>query len=88
MAKSQLISVRLEPEVMRRLEEYVGRQRYMTRSFVINHILHAVLSCAEAGTIYNMINTYHPREKGFVTSFEVEKGKIAERLEQLKSEKV
>ena len=88
MAKSQLISVRIEPEVMRSLEEYVGKQRYMTRSFVINRILNAVLNCAEPGTIYNMINTYHPREKGFVTRFEFERGKIAERLEQLKSDKV
>lgn len=88
MEKSHLISVRLEPEVMRRLEKYVGKQRYMTRSFVINRILHAVLSCAEDGTVYNMINTYHPREKGFVTRFEFERGKIAERLEQLQSEKV
>lgn len=88
MAKSQLISVRIEPEVMRRLEEYVGKQRYMTRSFVINRILNAVLNCAEPGTIYNMINTFHPREKGFVTRFEVEKGKIKERLEQSLNEKV
>ena len=73
---------------MRRLEEYVGKQRYMTRSFVINRILNAVLNCAEPGTIYNMINTFHPREKGFVTRFEVEKGKIKERLEQSLNEKV
>lgn len=73
---------------MIRLEEYVRKQRYMTRSFVINRILDAVLSCGEPGTIYNMINTYFPREKGFVTRFEVEKGKIKERLEQSLNEKV
>lgn len=87
MAKSQLISVRIEPEVMKRLEKNVGRQIYMTRSFVINRILDAVLSCAEERTIYEIINTYYPREKGFVIRFEVEKGKIKERLEQSLNEK-
>lgn len=87
MEKSHLISVRIEPEVMKRLEKQVGKQRYITRSFVINRILNAVLSCAEAGTIYHIINTYYPREKGFVIRFEVEKGKIKERLDLSLNEK-
>lgn len=88
MEKSQLISVRIEPEVMKGLEEHVGKQKYMTRSFVINRILNAVLSCAEAETINHIINTFYPREKGFVIRFEVEKGKIKERLDQSLNEKM
>lgn len=87
MEKSHLISIRIEPEVMRELKKYIGKERYMTRSFVINRILNAVLNCAEPGTIYQIINTYFPREKGFVIRFEVEKGKIKERLDLSLNEK-
>lgn len=87
MEKSHLISVRIEPEVMRRLEEQVRKERYLKRSFVINRILNVVLSCADEGTIRKMLITGHAREKGFVIRFEVEKGKIKERLDQSLNEK-
>ena len=81
MLKSQLISVRIEPEVMQRLEERVRKQDGVSRSFVINRILNAVLSCADARTICDILITGYPREKGYVIRFEVEKGKIKERLD-------
>ena len=87
MEKSHLISVRIEPEVMQRLEEHVRKQARVNRSFVINRILNAVLSCADASTIHQMLITGYPREKGFVIRFEVEKGKIKERLDQSLNEK-
>lgn len=88
MEKSHLISVRIEPEVMQRLEEQVRKERYLKRSFVINRILNAVLSCADARTICQILITGYPREKGFVIRFEVEKGKIKERLDQSLNEKM
>lgn len=87
MEKSHLISVRIEPEVMQRLEEQVRKQRYVKRSFVINRILNAVLSCADERTICQILITGYPREKGFVIRFEVEKGKIKERLDLSLNEK-
>ena len=87
MEKSHLISVRIEPEVMQRLEEQVRKERYVKRSFVINRILNAVLSCADERTISQILITGYPREKGFVIRFEVEKGKIKERLDLSLNEK-
>lgn len=87
MEKSHLISVRIEPEVMQRLEEHVRKQAGVNRSFVINRILNAVLSCADERTICQMLITGYPREKGFVIRFEVEKGKIKERLDLSLNEK-
>ena len=87
MVKSQLISVRIEPEVMQRLEERVRKQDGVSRSFVINRILNAVLSCADTRTICDILITGYPREKGFVIRFEVEKGKIKERLDLSLNEK-
>lgn len=87
MEKSHLISVRIEPEVMQRLEEHVRNRKVVNRSFVINRILNAVLSCADARTICQILITGYPREKGFVIRFEVEKGKIKERLELSLNEK-
>lgn len=87
MEKSHLISVRIETEVMQRLEEHVRKQEGVNRSFVINRILNAVLSCADARTICQILITGYPREKGFVIHFEVEKGKIKERLDLSLNEK-
>lgn len=87
MVKSHLISVRIEPEVMQRLEEHVRNQSGVSRSFVINRILNAVLSCAEERTVSRILITGYPREKGFVIRFEVEKGKIKERLDLSLNEK-
>lgn len=72
---------------MLRLEEHVRKQAGVNRSFVINRILNAVLSCADASTIHQMLITAYPREKGFVIRFEVEKGKIKERLDLSLNEK-
>lgn len=87
MQKSHLISVRIEPEVMQRLEEHIRKKDGVTRSFMINRILNAVLSCADEQTIRQMLITAYPREKGFVIRFEVEKGKIKERLDLSLNEK-
>lgn len=87
MQKSHLISIRIEPEVMQRLEEEIRKQKGVNRSFVINRILNAVLSCADARTICQILITGYPREKGFVIRFEVEKGKIKERLDLSLNEK-
>lgn len=87
MEKSHLISVRIEPEVMQRLEEHVRNNKGVNRSFAINRILNAVLSCADARTICQILITGYPREKGFVIRFEVEKGKIKERLDLSINEK-
>lgn len=87
MEKSHLISIRIEPEVMQRLEEHIRKKDGVTRSFVINRILNAVLGCADGRTICQILVTGYPREKGFVVRFEVEKGKIKERLDLSLNEK-
>lgn len=87
MEKNHLISIRLWPEVVQKLEEYVRKEDGMNRSFVINRILNVVLSCADERTIRQMLITVYPREKGFVIRFEVEKGKIKERLDLSLNEK-
>lgn len=87
MEKNHLISIRLWPEVVQKLEEYVRKEDRMNRSFVINRILNVVLSCADERTIRQMLITGYPREKGFVIRFEVEKGKIKERLDLSLNEK-
>lgn len=66
---------------MQRLEERVRKQDGVSRSFVINRILDAVLGCADTRTICDILITGYPREKGYVIRFEVEKGKIKERLD-------
>lgn len=84
---SKLISLRVPEQLIGRIELYVGNPKCCNRSFVINKLLETVFDCAEPKTIRDMIVKRYPREKGFVVRFEVEKGKIAERLEAEKADK-
>lgn len=51
----KLISVRLDEDVIRKLDEIARNHTYWRRSDIIRNILIAVLAEMSAGDIYNMI---------------------------------
>lgn len=60
---TKLTSIRLEEEVLQKIEEFVKVHRYWNRSNVINNILGSVLSNFEKGEIYDMVRT--PLYRGY-----------------------
>lgn len=87
MEKTKLVAMRLPESLIKRINEFTVYTGVRSRSFVVIKLLDVILSCAEHGTILQMLVKRYPREKGFVIRFEVEKGKIAERLEAEKADK-
>lgn len=43
MKKKKLISVRIDTDILKKLDQYVAYERYWSRSAVINNILEAVI---------------------------------------------
>lgn len=67
----KLISVRLDEDVIRKIDEEVRQRTYWSRSDIIRNILIAVLAEMSAGDIYNMIR-YHYFKKNVVDAkFEI-----------------
>lgn len=79
--------MRLPESLLKRINEFSENARVCSRTFVVVKLLKAVFDCAEPETIREMMIKRHPREKGFVIRFEVEKGKIKERLDLSLNEK-
>ena len=51
----KLVSVRMDEEVIKKLDEVAQKHTYWRRSDIIRNILTAVLAEMSAGDIYNMI---------------------------------
>ena len=67
----KLISVRLDDDVIKKLDELARNYTYWKRSDIIRNILFAALSEMDAGDIYNMIR-YHFYKKNVVhANFEI-----------------
>lgn len=67
----KLISVRLDEDLIEKLDELAQRHTYWKRSDIIRNILIAALAEMSAGDIYNMIR-YHFYKKNVVDAkFEI-----------------
>ena len=67
----KLISVRLDEDLIKQLDEVAQKHTYWRRSDIIRNILIAVLAEMSAGDIYNMIR-YHYFKKNVVNAkFEI-----------------
>lgn len=60
---TKLTSIRLDEEVLQKIEEFVKVHRYWNRSGVINSILESVLSNFDSGEVYDMVRT--PLYRGY-----------------------
>lgn len=54
---TKLTSIRLDEEVLQKIETFVGKHRYWNRSNVINNILSSVLSNFDPGEVYDIVRT-------------------------------
>lgn len=79
MEKLKLISLRVEPETLRKIDEIAAQYDYYNRSSIINNLLGAVLKCSNENTLWRIISTPFPYEKGYVVNFETDKSVLTER---------
>lgn len=60
----KLISVRIDPETLEKIEKFVADRRYWSRNAVINSILCAVADCMDSNSLYDMVrySRYHKQD--------------------------
>lgn len=68
--RARLISVRLEPRIVRAIDNWVKAHPIYTRSEVINRLLYSCLSCATPLEFEELVTTYHPEPNTHMLSFQ------------------
>lgn len=55
MENKKLLSARLDPQTLAKIETFVKRHYYWKRNTVISNVLDAVFDCFDDGDIYDMV---------------------------------
>ncbi len=88
MANLELISVRLDPEALRAIEQLAVHHPYWKRNAIINQLLSTLVRCAGDQTIWNMLSVTFPYDKGYVVKFEQDAEVLRQRSQDAKSEDI
>lgn len=67
----KLVSVRLDEDLIKKLDEVAHNHIYWKRSDIIRNILTAVLSEMSGGAIYNMLRYYYYKKNVVDAKFEI-----------------
>lgn len=79
MENLKLISVRIEPEILKKIDELAAKQSYRTRSNIIQAILKNVIECADSGALWRIIDTLYAYDKGYKIEFKVDRETLKNR---------
>lgn len=67
MEKLKLISLRIDPQTLQKVDAIRSKHYYWKRNAIINGLLTAVVDAMDEGTLYDMVRYvrgYHPKPKG------------------------
>lgn len=72
MKNLKLISFRIEPETLKKIDELAASTSYRTRSGIIQSILRNVLECSDNNTLWKIIDTFLAYDMGYVIQFKID----------------
>lgn len=75
MAQTTLISVRVENELLEKIDELLISKPYMKRSRAINILLTAILKCPICGQVDRLLDCYDPYDEGIFIHIYNKQGK-------------
>lgn len=73
MENKKLISARLSPHTLAKIDAFVTNRRYWKRNTVISNVLDAVFECFDEKAIYDMVRRHHHFHPDAHGSFTLEK---------------
>ena len=79
MENLKLISVRLEPEILKKIDDLAAKSSYRTRSNIIQAILKNVIECADSGTLWRIIDSLFAYDKGYKVEFRIDRETLMNR---------
>lgn len=68
MGKTKLISLRMDEETIRFIDDYCSKRRYINRTYVIQHIVNAFIKCSSPGGLWRLMESYDPYCEGLQIS--------------------
>lgn len=68
----KLISVRIDPETLEKIEAFSEKRQYWTRSAIIDKILYAVFKDFDENDIYDMVRRPYWSQSEVMAKYEVE----------------
>ncbi len=75
MSSTKLISLRIDEQTLVKIGEIAKIRGYTNRSWVINHLLKAVLQCTVGGQVWKLIHSYDPFSDGITIHITKRDGK-------------
>ena len=75
MSRTKLISLKIDEQTLVKIDEIAKDQKYVNRSFVINHLLKAVLQCTMGGQLWKLVHCYDPFSEGITIHITKRDGK-------------
>lgn len=81
MENLKLISIRLDPDLLKKIDEMAAKQSYRKRSNIIQNVLKNVIECATTGTLWKIVDTWFAYEKGYKIEFKVDPEALKQRSE-------
>ena len=75
MENKKLISARLNPQTLAKIDDFVKNRHYWKRNTVISNVLDAVFECFDEKAIYDMVRRDHHFNPGARGSFSLEKAR-------------
>ena len=71
MNQTKPVSVRMDEELLAKIDAIVERHTYWNRSQVICNLLETVVTKFDSGSIYNMLRHHYYRRNKVIAKFEV-----------------
>lgn len=73
MAQENLkpVSTRLDPETLRKIDQFVSNRKYWKRNTVINNVLTAIFENFTEGEIYDMVRWWKRGQQEVNAKFEI-----------------
>ena len=72
----KLVSTRLDPETLRKIDLFLQKHEYWKRNSVINNVLTAVFENFEDGDIYDMVRWWKRDQMKVTAKFEIIKNSL------------
>lgn len=88
MANLELLSVRLDAETKRAIEQLTVHHPYWKRNAIINQLLTTLIRCAGNQAIWDMLSVTFAYEKGYVVKFEPDAEVLRQRSKETESESI
>ena len=73
MERNKLITLRIDKDNLKRIEEIIAGAPYLNRSRIINVILSAVLQCCSQDDLWKILSAYDPLSDGVVIRIAIKK---------------